>query len=219
MREQTPQQLPTALYYLHQYGSITLLGTNSSAQRKVDRMRKVTLIVFLSCAAFGIVPFVAGILLRDVGAWALGILIGGFVLILGIIGTIVLVIVMSMHRYRTTAEQRPVVLRPDGIWMRGIGPIGWHEVQPPVYKWILSKNDVTGKYAVMPLTEAGLNRINSSWSSQSLLVGPVPYLKFEIPYLLLPGIAGFSEDDTVQLFQAAYAMFAPRPNTPRGGNP
>ena len=217
MPETTPQQLPTALCYLHQFGSITLLGTNSTAQRKVDRVRKVTLIVFLSCVAFGIVALAAGSLLREVGVWALAILVGIFVLFLGLVGTIVLVIVISLHRYRTTAEHHPVVLRPDGIWMRGIGPIGWHEVQPPAYKWILSKNDITGKYAVMPLTEAGLNRINNSWSSQSLLVGPVPYLKFEIPYLLLPGIAGFSEDDTVQLFQAAYAMFAPRSNTRHEG--
>lgn len=217
MQHKVDQQLPSAVQFLRQHGGITLQGASTRGQRRLDRSRRIGLIVFAAMGVLGLIAVIAGFALRSVGGWAVAILIGGFLLFVAVIGLLVSVLVMTMHRYRSTGEEKPVVITPHGFWLRGVGPIGWHEVEPPVYRWIMSKHDINGKFAVMPLNQLGRDRINSTPSSATLLVGPQPYLRFEIPYVLLPGIQGFSEDDTVQLFQAAYAMFAPRPNP--GGTP
>lgn len=215
MPRNADQQLPSALQFLYQHGSITLVGASSRGQIRVTRARRIGLVVFGSLGFLGVIAVTAGIVLRDTVGWAIAALVGFFLLFVSFVGVVVYLAVIMLHRYRSVGEQKPVVITPQGFWLRGVGPIHWHEVQPPVYKWIVSKHDINGKYAVMPLTQAGLDRVNSNMSKESLLVGPKPYLHFTIPYVLLPGIAGFSEDDTVQLFQAAYSMFAPRPS-PRG---
>lgn len=38
------------------------------------------------------------------------------------------------------------------------------------------------------------------------LVGPKPYLRFDVPSLLLPGIDGLTEQEVMQLFGVAYEM-------------
>ena len=216
------QQLPSALHHLYRHGSIVLQGAKSRAQRKWERRRRNGVFICLGIGALGVIALVAGLLLSRIHeAWALLIVFGPFLMFIGFVAAGIATLVFKLHRYRAAAEQQPVVLNPHGIWLRGIGPIGWHEVQPPMYRMIFSKNDVMGRLPVMPLTEVGQARLNQNPSSSTLLVGPVPYLHLQVPYMLLPGIDGFSEADTMELFQVAYGLFALTPQQtpphPSGG--
>ncbi|MGO1646803.1 MAG: hypothetical protein ACTHYT_06715, partial [Agrococcus casei] len=218
MRDRGPQQqLPSALHHLYRNGSIMLQGAKSRPQRAWEGRRRIGLFVLLGIGGFGIVAVVLGILLRHHDIWGLAVVFGAILAFMGFASAGLMLLIVQLYRYRPIAEQKPIVLNPHGIWLRGIGPIAWHEVQPPVYKWVLTKHDVSGKLAVMPLTEAGQARLNQNPSPNTMLVGPTPYLRLQVPYMMLPGIEGFSEADTVQLFQVAYGLFAPRYPHPAGG--
>lgn len=110
---------------------------------------------------------------------------------------------------RRLAEYQPVVLDAAGIRLRGIGPIPWADVAPPERRRVLTKNDVGGVCAVMPLTASGHARVNATMAAWTQLVGPRPYLHLTVPHLLLPGIEGLPEEETMVLFRTAHQWFAP----------
>lgn len=75
-----------------------------------------------------------------------------------------------------------------GLRLRGIGPIPSGHVDPPDHRWIRAKNDVSGVCAVMPLTARPYRPPpRAGCSSGRLLVGPKPYLRRDVPFLL-PGV-------------------------------
>ncbi|MBM9465366.1 hypothetical protein JL108_18095 [Aeromicrobium sp. YIM 150415] len=204
------QQLPDLLRQLDLHGTVAADGRPSEPFRRWVGRRRATLLVAVLIAVAGVVGIVIGLVLREVGVWAILLPVGGFLVFAGLIIAGVLALVSSAHGFRREAETAPVVLDPAGVWLRGIGPLLWSDLFPPEYRRIVTKNDVNGRCAVMPLTPQGHARINAHVTAQALLVGPRPYLRADVPYLLLPGIDGLSEDETVRLFHTAYERYGPR---------
>lgn len=204
-----PAGVAEALHQLDLHGGVVLEGRRSEPFRRWYRRRQIALLVFLLVAVAGVLAIIVGVALREVGAWAVLILFGGFLVFFGLGTAGGLALVNRLHRFRAEAETAPVVLDPRGIWLRGIGPFLWSDVHPPEYRRVWTHNDVGGRCAVMPLTPQGHARVNAHPGSRTLLVGPRPYLRVNTPYLLLPGIEGLSEADTVRLFQAAYERYGP----------
>ncbi|MDA3646134.1 hypothetical protein LZ318_29740 [Saccharopolyspora indica] len=202
---QTPSH---ALQHLREHGSISLPGRTSDPYLRWQKRRRISLVVFSTIGGFGVLAAVLGFLLRAVAVWALLIPVGGLLAFVGIVAAGALALLGGAHRFRLHAETQPVMLDSRGICLRGIGPIPWSDLAAPGHRRIRTKNDVSGMCAVMPLSTQGHARVNASFSSRTLLIGPKPYLRSDVPYLLLPGIDGFTEAETVQLFQTAYAMHA-----------
>ena len=206
----TTTRLPEVLRQLDRHGTVSLEGRRSEPFRRWIGRQRIASVIFLVGAGAGVVAIVLGVLLRDVGAWAVLIVVGGFLVFFGLAVAAGIMAVIHLHGFRTEAEKAPVVLDPSGIWLRGIGPFFWSDVYPPEYRRVWTHNDVGGRCAVMPLTPQGHTRVNTHVTSRTLLVGPKPYLKAHVPYLLLPGIEGLSEEETMRLFQAAYERYGPR---------
>lgn len=201
--------LGDVMYRLRIRGEVAVPGCASAPFQRWQRRRRIALQVFLAIAGVGVVGLIAGIVLREAGAWAILIAVGAFLVLFGGAVAGILATVGSAHRYRRDAEVQPVRLDSSGIRLRGIGPIPWGDVDPPEYRRIFTKNDVGGICAVMPLTAVGRERANAAPPAQTLLIGPKPYLRFEVPVLLLPGIEGLTEAETMELFRVAHAAFAP----------
>ncbi|MER7077094.1 hypothetical protein SAMN02982929_03746 [Saccharopolyspora kobensis] len=203
------RQVPSrALQHMREHGSISLTGRASDPFLRWQKRRRISLIVFLVIGGLGVLSAVLGLLLRDVAVWALLIPVGGLFAFVGFVAAGALAVLGSAHRFRLHAETQPVVLDPRGVCLRGIGPVPWSDLEAPEYRRIFTKNDLSGMCAVMPLSAQGHARVNASHSPRTLLIGPRPYLRTDVPYLLLPGIDGFTEAETVQLFQTAHAMHA-----------
>ncbi|MGO2112631.1 MAG: hypothetical protein ACTH31_13565, partial [Pseudoclavibacter sp.] len=119
-------------------------------------------------------------------------------------------LVRMLWRRNVDAERIPVVLDAAGVRVRGIGPVPWHDLEPPRRHRVLTRSDVGGMLPVMPLTPPGRTRANAQPGGQALLIGPIPYLQFQVNDLVLPGISGYTEDEVLALFAAAHAMFVDR---------
>ncbi|HJB63439.1 MAG TPA: hypothetical protein H9769_07025 [Candidatus Microbacterium pullistercoris] len=158
--------------------------------------------------AIGLVLMIAGILLARVGAWVLLIPVGGMLCFVGVLLAGVLALHVHAYRNRLESETGPVVIDARGIVARGIGPIPWHHVGPPEWRHVWTRVDIGGRSTVMPLTPEGLARVNEQPGWWRMRVGPQPYLAFNIPSLLLPGVADLSDDEVLQLFAAAHQRFA-----------
>lgn len=171
--------LQAALAALGARGAVQLPGRPSDLTSRWLRRRRIALAVMAGVAVLGVAALATGIALAHVGAWALVAVLGAAL---------------------------PVVLGPDGVVLRGIGPIPWGDLAPPVSQRILVKNDIGGTGAFMPLTPVGRERANAQPTWWTQRVGPRPYLHVEVSHLLLPGIDGLTEADTMELFRAAHAM-------------
>ncbi|QZY50850.1 hypothetical protein [Leucobacter tenebrionis] len=101
-----------------------------------------------------------------------------------------------------------MTIDPHGVTLRGIGPLPWSWLAPPERRRVPVKNDIGGDCTLMPLTPAGHAAVNAQPGWWKHLVGPKPYLRVDIPYLLLPGIEGFTEEETLHLFRIAHERFA-----------
>ncbi len=197
--------------HLREHGGIALRGGMSEPFRRWRGKRRGALVAALVIAGLGVVVAAAGATLRAVGAWAALIPLGALLVFVGLTMAGLLALVAGTHRFRLVAESQPVVLDQHGIRLRGIGPIPWGHVGPPEYRRIFTKNDVSGRCAVMPLTAQGHATVNEHFAPWALLVGPKPYLRPDVPYLLLPGVEGLAEDEVVRLFATAYDMFGGQP--------
>lgn len=195
-----------ALAALHARGAVQLPGRPSDLTSRWLRRRRIALAVMAGVAVLGVAALATGIALAHVGAWALVAVLGAALLFVGGVSAGLLLFATRLLRDRVRSERLPVVLGPDGVVLRGIGPIPWGDLAPPVSQRILVKNDIGGTGAFMPLTPVGRERANAhpTWWTQR--VGPRPYLHVEVSHLLLPGIDGLTEADTMDLFRAAHAM-------------
>ncbi|MEH0974575.1 hypothetical protein V6U77_25925 [Micromonospora sp. CPCC 205546] len=204
----TPSPLAWALQQLHVHGAVSLPGRRSDPVIRWLKRRRLFIGISLGIMGLGVLVLIAGIALRQVGVWALGIPIGAFLVFVGVVYLGVVLMTGRLMGGRVRAETQPVVIDATGIILRGIGPIPWSDVAPPERRRIPVKNDIGGLCTVMPLTEQGHARVNSQLGWWTNLVGPKPYLRWDLPYLLLPGIDGLSEDETVHLFRIARERYA-----------
>src|SRR5690606_24431111 len=94
-----------ALAALHARGAVQLPGRPSHLPSRGLRRRRIALAVMAGVAVLGVAALATGIALAHVGAWALVAVLGAALLF---------------------------VLGPDGVVLRGIGPIPWGDLAPPV---------------------------------------------------------------------------------------
>jgi len=206
----TPQtlSLQAVLAQLGAHGAVTLPGRACDPtlrwMRSVAGVRNVAIGVL----ALGMALMILGGVLRDVGSWALALALGGFLAFAGVVALGTALLLRALYGPRLAAEAHPVTIDRSGTVVRGIGPIPWSDVAPPERTRVRVRNDIGGDCTVMPLTALGHERVNAQPGWFRVLVGPKPYLRFSIPYLLLPGVDGLTEDETLELFRAAHWQFA-----------
>lgn len=198
------------LHHLHSHGWVSLPGGPSEPFRRMLRARRRWVWLYGGLAGVGAIAAVVGLTLRDAGFSPLLIVFGGIFVVMGGMAAVLMWALIHALEGRRLAEYEPVVLDAAGIRLRGIGLIPWVDVAPPERRRILTKNDVGGVCAVMPLTASGHARVNASMAAWTQLVGPRPYLQLKVPHLLLPGIDGLTEEEARMLFGAAHQWFAPR---------
>ncbi|MCW4459752.1 hypothetical protein [Microbacterium sp. MPKO10] len=203
--------LANALQQLHAHGTISLTGRPTGPNERWRKRQKTILLVFSIISMIGTVTMITGIIVRGTVGYLLLVPLGGFVMFVGGVSSFAIALVGGAQRSRVRADLQPVVLDAWGIRLRGFGPIPWGDVGPPEYRRIMTKNEPGGMCAVMPLTPVGHARVNALPVSIRVLVGPKPYLRLDVPYLLLPGIEGYTEADVIQLFGTARDMFNRRP--------
>ncbi len=204
----TSARVDAALRELARRGSVTLAGAESAAFHRWERRRTTATLVLGIVGVLGVAAVVAGFLLRDVGTWGLLVVFGGFAAFLGLFSAALLLLLRPLYRRHVGPELEPVTLSAAGMTLRGIGPIPWADVFPPEMRRVTTRQPIGGILPVMPLTEAG--RARAIASHRPLVVGPQPYLHFGIPFLRLPGIEGFSEEETLELFGRAHGTFLAR---------
>lgn len=193
---------------LDRLGAVALPGTTSAATHRWLAGRRTLGRVCGGIGVVGGICAVVGVAAREVGAWSLLLPLGLFLVFFGVVTVGLAVLSRRLIGDRLRAEHRPVVLDETGISLRGIGPIPWRDVEPPEIRRIWVRHDIGGRCALMELTPPGHRRVNSPPGPWTAMVGPRPYLRVDVPYLLLPGIDGFSEDETVELFRVAHQRFS-----------
>ncbi|RCS57688.1 hypothetical protein CIK77_15840 [Microbacterium sp. JB110] len=201
-------QLDSVMEHIRAHGGVSAAGRMADPVARWLRLRRATVAVSFGAAGLGVFALAVGIALRETGAWALLILIGGFLIVCGVIAGGAVSITTRLWNDRLRAEREPVVIDRTGIVVRGIGPIPWGWVAPPERRRIRVKNDIGGVCAVMPLTEQGSELVGRQQGWWQMRVGPRPYLRFRVPCLMLPGIEGLTEDETMQVFAFAHQRFA-----------
>ncbi|WP_456284822.1 hypothetical protein [Microbacterium sp. JZ101] len=199
--------LAGALERLRVHGRVVLTGCESDPVLRWLRRRRILVGVALGVAALGALGVVAGLLLRDDGLWAL-MPVGAFAVFWGAMVGGLLMISTRLMGDRLRSERQPVVVEAAGITLRGIGPVPWSDVDAPERRRIPVKGDIGGICAVMPLTAQGRARVSRQPAWWRLRVGPRPYLRTDVPCLLLPGIEGLTEDEALQLLSTAHERYA-----------
>ena len=205
---EAPSALRTVLQELDAHDAVSLPGKRSAPVVRWCRLRSVTFRICLGVIALGVLTVIGGLLLRDVGAWGLLMPAGIFLVFIATVAVGAIALNGHLMGDRLRAELQPVVLAADGITLRGIGPISWDDVGSPERRHVRVKNDIGGECSVMPLTQQGHARISRQPGWWQHRVGPKPYLRFDVPYLLLPGIENLTEEETFHLFQIARQRFA-----------
>lgn len=204
----TPGMLDGVLGQLHHHGAVSLPGSWAGATARWLRRRRILMGTMFGISGTGVLTVVLGLALRNVGVWALLIPLGSLLAFVGLMGGAIAGLLGRLMRDRLGAERQPVLIDQQGVTLRGIGPLPWRFLGPPARLHVRVKNDIGGACTLMPLTPEGHRVVNAQAGPWRALVGPRPYLRTEIPYLLLPGIEGLSEDEVVQLFQYAHERYA-----------
>ena len=164
---------------------------------------------FLIAGGVGLLLVIVGLLVLETAAGELLIVAGGFLGAFGLLTGGLLAFALRRERDRLNAETEPVVIDEHGIVCRGIGPIPWSYVAGPERRHVSARTEIGGAGTAMPLTPEGIARVNKMpihWQRRRL--GPQPNFGLKIRFLLLPGVAGLSEDEVLLLFAAAHRRFA-----------
>ncbi|MDN6193347.1 MAG: hypothetical protein L0J32_15795, partial [Brevibacterium sp.] len=200
--------LSSILQRLDFQGSVTLPGQPSEPLSRWRRRRSSAIRISFSGAGVGVALIITGVILHDVGFWSLSIILGALLAVLGLLVELILVGVGQLWHERIGSEELPVRLDALGVSLRGIGPIPWVDLRAPERRYVPVKNDIGGRCTVMPLTQRAQARVRAQPGDWKLRLGPRPYLRFDQPFLLLPGIQDLSEDEVVRLFNHAWSTFS-----------
>ena len=202
-------QVAHALQQLDAHGGVTLPGRLADATLHWFRVRRRWQSFAIGVLAVGAGLMVAGGVRRDAGVfWALAIPFGALLAFCGAVWAGVVLLLRRQMNPRRSAETQPVTIDPLGVTLRGIGPLPWTWLAPPERRRVPVRNDIGGVCTLMPLTPEGHSVVNAQPGWWRHLVGPKPYLRFDIPYLLLPGIEGLTEEETMYLFRIVHERFA-----------
>lgn len=164
---------------------------------------------FLIAGGGGLLTVIAGFLPLDNGARTALIVAGGFLAAFGLLTGGLLAFALRRPGAQLKAEAEPVVIDAHGIACRGIGPIPWSYVGAPERRHVSARTEIGGPGTAMPLTPEGIARVNQMpVHGQRRRIGPQPNFGLKIRFLLLPGVAGLSEDEVLQLFAVAHRRYA-----------
>lgn len=200
--------LSSILQCLDIHGTVTLPGQPSEPLSPWRRKRSRAIRISFAGAGAGVLLIIAGVILRDVGLWSLSLNLGGFLAVLGLLVGLILIGVGRLWRDRIGSEHLPVRLDAFGVSLRGIGPIPWVHLRAPERLYVPVKNDFGGRCTVMPLTQRAQTQVRTQPGDWQLRLGPRSYLRFDRPFLLLPGVEGLSEAEIVRLFHHAWSKYS-----------
>ncbi|MFC7402602.1 hypothetical protein [Citricoccus sp. GCM10030269] len=187
-------------------GTVTLPGRPSTWTRVLTVLMTVLLVMVAGLVVAGIITLLVvsinGVAVHPVG-FAVPLMLAG-------LGWLLLRAFRS-HRAFATAQTLPVTLSPQGFTVRGIGPVPWHDVQPPAHHLVPSQHD-SGyeRRAAMALSPSGLRNVAALSREQRKLLGPVKrsiFARSDMNYIYVPDAEGLSTDETMQLFRTAHEMF------------
>lgn len=212
-----PDPVPAALATLRRDGVVVLPGAHPAAVHDVGVRGRGLVTAGIVLGSLGAVLLLVGVTARvvalftdDLDVWALfSLLVFPGILLLTTGGALwlgSLLMRLNVQR-RSAADPLPVVLEREGFRVRGAA-IAWTDVEAPLIASLTVRGDVSGRMAVMPLTERGRRRINAWPFEARELVGPREYLRSQVRYALLPGIQGYTEAEVMRVFGEARELAA-----------
>ena len=172
------------------------------------------LTVLLAVGTFAgiIVAYANGIFVNPIG---FAVPVMGGVLVFGVR------FVRLRHADRMKSQKLPVTIARDGFTVRGIGPIPWHDVQPPANRLVPARHDSGFQLrAVLTLTQSGFRNVNALSPQQRRLLGPTnPGAIWSGPrtsHIDVPDVEGLSTAETMQLLaEAHHAYWSRHPHAQR----
>ncbi len=194
-------------------GAVRLPGASATWSRLV-RILFTVLLTMICALAIGSVTFF--VIAAFTGAWPSGGALVGMLTSLIMLGGLFALVYFGRLRQKKyhSSEQQPVILEPQGLTMRGVGPIPWNDFGQADYEWVPAEHD-TGfaRRAVMPLTRSGLFNVNERLPPQlqkliSPPVGPVWDRRYE--YIYVPGVEGLKQREVMYLINVAHHLHTNR---------
>lgn len=190
-------------------GTVTLEGRAPLAGRVLSVLVWVLIVLTIGLTLGSVVMIIV--------AFANGIFVNpiGFGVPLMTVGLVVLVFLFRRrHKSLMDRFRMPVTIARNGILLRGIGPIPWHDVLPPRHQLVTARYD-EGKTrrAVMPLTQSGFHNVNALPMSERTMLGaskPSFLRRGPVDHIEMPAIKGLSSSEAMQLIAEAHHVFTNR---------
>lgn len=198
-----------ALQSLHQSGRVVLPG-RPAVYSDTTRGCMIGALIFVSLIPLGLLVF-AVLLAIATDSWFAGIVIVGFLVLLPL--TFTALVWWRYFRWRKKyaelPEEVPVTMDPNGLTMRGVGPIPWADFGPAMHKLLPAEfGRGSSASAVLPLTDRGIVMMNQHMPAHlTQRVTPIRVAGRHSRYLDVPGIQGLSQREVMDLINAAQCMF------------
>lgn len=174
----------------------------------------LVLIVLISLLLLG-VPVFAALLWDEIEVTA-GTVFGLVGVLVMTIGMLVLAVLGYRRRARFAPQERQdVTLEEAGLTLRGVGPIPWRDFGPAEHRMVRAEHDSGWvRRAVMELTPSGLVAVNEQLAPElrgNISPATGPFWRRGHRWIYVPGVAGMSQSEVMQLINTARDMFAPDP--------
>lgn len=115
--------------------------------------------------------------------------------------------------------RQPVVLRPDGFVVAGVGPVPWGAVTPPQKQWMQARYSDGNKKQWAMWFAPGAGEVIPMWFSPEVrkhaLGGPGPVWARRYEYIWLPKVQELDDDAMGQLMYQAWHQFMGQQPPPR----
>lgn len=191
---------------LHQTGRVSLQGTSAVWSTTT----RVLFIVLIALIGFVVVGGTIAVVVLGVSGPGVspGAIIGFFTsfVMMGGVAALVTYGFRKQNRYRAT-ESEPVILEPNGLTMRGVGPIPWMDFGPAEHRMIpAERTDGYARRAVMELTPAGLYNVNERTppeTRQKISPAMGPFWNRHHRYIYVPGVEGLKQREVMELINTA----------------
>lgn len=198
-----------ALQSLQQSGRVVLSGARA-VYSDTARGWMIGVLVFVSLIPLGMLLF-AVLLMVATGSLIASLVIFGIMILppLAFAGLVWWRFVRWRRKYAELPENVPVTMDPNGLTMRGVGPIPWSCFGPAMHKLLPAEfGRGSSASAVLPLTERGIVMMNQYMPAHlSQRVTPIRVAGRRYQYLDVPGIQGLSQREVMDLINTAHRMF------------
>ena len=191
-------------------GHVQLPGA-PALRTKVLGVLIVILMILVALLACGGVVFAAAAFMTGVRLTIATLI--GLITVLGLLTVVFLCLVSTKRRQARykQAEGLPVRLEARGLTLRGVGPIPWSDFEPARYTMVRSSSDnAYERRALMPLAPSGMTTVNQRLPHElRTLLSP----RYGVlgnrhhRWIWVPGVAGISEPDVMELINWTRALF------------